>query len=200
MEKLGIQRKEGKKASVSQPPLPAQESREGSASPHCSAEGGCGRHRRGPTGRRSRSRPAMLEAKSTVLRVLAGVWDGHGEGKAGACSLAPPSGGRQSCVPLPSDLVSSCPPWIPDQQGYHSLPLLRLQALPSHSGGATGLQGPQILKGCVPHCPSRHTSDHVLEIPFLSRWTLCSPCSEPRADVTSPGLPYPEWGALAVDG
>ena len=71
MEKLGIQRKEGKKARVSQPPVPAQESTESSASPHCRADGGCG-HTAGSSGWASTEQgTSVLEAKSVVLWVVA---------------------------------------------------------------------------------------------------------------------------------
>lgn len=110
MEKLGVWRKEGKKARVTQPLLPAQESTEGSPSPHCSAEGGCGRHHRGPAGGRSRSRTGCTG--SQVQGSLGCGWGlGWGwRGEARSCSLAPSSGGRQSYLHLPSDLTYSCPP------------------------------------------------------------------------------------------
>lgn len=47
-----------------------------------------------------------------------------------------------------------------------------------------GRQSPQTFWMCPPAHPAY--SDPVLQTPFLSRWTLCSPQAEPRAHGTSP--------------
>lgn len=124
MEKLGIQRKEGKTARVSQPPLPAQESTEGPASPHCRAgrmwPAPPGSGRWAPTGQQ----PSVLGAKATVLCAVAGVWDGR-RWEEGSVLSPPTLGGRQSRLQLLSDrLAPLSPPGILCQQSYRSIPLL----------------------------------------------------------------------------
>lgn len=140
---------------VSQPPLPAQESTEGPASPHCRADGGCGQHhqlqRVGVHGAGNVCARGQVNGSSGCGWRLGIGCGGVGRSVLGSSSL----GGRQSCLHLQADLASLLPPCStstqpPGQASAHTLP-----GFPLTRGAGKGLQA-HWPHGMCPYCPPRH--------------------------------------------
>lgn len=109
--------------------------------------------------------PAALEAKSKVLWVVAGVWDGDGEEKRGAAHLLPLQEEDKATFIFPLILLIPVP-LDSRSEGLPQHSSAQTAGLPVSLRGSQRLSRPTGLKGCVPLCPPRPTSIYVLEIPF----------------------------------
>lgn len=173
MEKLGIQRKEGKRARVSQPPLPAQESTEGPASPHCRAGRGCG-------GTTEVHGAGNFCARSQVQAL--GLWLGFGTGCGeGTEACAKGLLFRKTAVFIFSliSLLHTGLPGLHINTATAATPAQPLWDFPSHSEGSQRPSGPTGPTGCTLHQPHHISVTASRKSSLPLQIDLCPPCSEP---------------------